>query len=75
MADELGQRVMALGMDVLGQYGPLRRGARAARLAGIVEHQYLASVGHTIAGGTSEILRSTIATRGLGLPAEPRAQD
>ena len=73
MADELGQRVMALGMDVLGQYGPLRRGSRAARLAGLIQHQYLASVGHTIAGGTSEILRSTIATRGLGLPAEPRA--
>jgi alkylation response protein AidB-like acyl-CoA dehydrogenase len=75
MADELGQRVMALGMDVLGQYGPLRGGSPLARLAGAIQHQYLASVGHTIAGGTSEILRSTIATRGLGLPAEPRAHD
>jgi len=74
MADELGQRVMALGMDILAQYGPLRRGSRWAKLAGAVEHHYLASMGHTIAGGTSEILRTTIATRGLGLPAEPRAR-
>ena len=74
MADELGQRVMALGMELLGQYGPLRRGSRWAKLAGLVEHHYLASMGHTIAGGTSEILRTTIATRGLGLPAEPRAR-
>lgn len=72
MADELGQRVMALGMDLLGQRGPLRRDSPGAKLAGLVEHQYLASMGHTIAGGTSEILRGTIATRGLGLPAEPR---
>jgi alkylation response protein AidB-like acyl-CoA dehydrogenase len=74
MADELGQRLMALGMDLLGQYGPLRRGSRWAKLAGVIEQQYLTSMGHTIAGGTAEILRSTIATRGLGLPAEPRAR-
>jgi hypothetical protein len=30
----------------------------------------LTSLGHTIAGGTSEILRTTVATRGLGLPSE-----
>jgi alkylation response protein AidB-like acyl-CoA dehydrogenase len=72
MADELGQRVMALGMEILGQYGPLRRGSREAKLAGIIEHQYLTSMGHTIAGGTAEVLRSTVATRSLGLPAEPR---
>ena len=75
MGDELGQRVMALGMEILGQYGPLRRGSRGAALAGLIEHQYLASTGHTIAGGTSEILRTTVATRGLGLPAEPRPRE
>ena len=64
---------MALGMEILGQHGPLRRGSREAKLAGLIEHQYLTSLGHTIAGGTSEILRTTIATRALGLPAEPRA--
>jgi alkylation response protein AidB-like acyl-CoA dehydrogenase len=72
MADELGQRVMALGMEMLGPHAPLRPGSPQARLGGLIEHQYLASMGHTIAGGTSEILRATVATRGLGLPAEPR---
>jgi hypothetical protein len=72
MADELGQRVLALGMEILGPWGPLRAGSRWARLRGEIEHQYLVSWGHTIAGGTSEIQRTTIAVRGLGLPAEPR---
>jgi 3-oxocholest-4-en-26-oyl-CoA dehydrogenase alpha subunit len=74
MADELGQRVMALGMEILGRHGPLRRGSPGAKLAGVIEHQYLTSMGHTIAGGTAEVLRSTVATRSLGLPAEPRGR-
>jgi alkylation response protein AidB-like acyl-CoA dehydrogenase len=74
MADELGQRVLSLGMELLGPYGPLRAGSRWARLRGEVEHQYQTSWGHTLAGGTSEIQRTTIAVRALGLPAEPRAR-
>jgi alkylation response protein AidB-like acyl-CoA dehydrogenase len=72
MADELGQRVLSLGMELLGAYGPLRAGSREARLRGEIEHQYQTSWGHTLAGGTSEIQRTTIAVRALGLPAEPR---
>ena len=74
MADELGQRVQSLGMELLGPYGVLRAGSRSARLRGEIEHQYQTSWGHTIAGGTSEIQRTTIAIRALGLPAEPRAR-
>ena len=74
MADELGQRVLSLAMEVLGPYAPLRAGSRWAQLRGEIEHQYQTSWGHTIAGGTSEIQRTTIAVRGLGLPAEPRAR-
>lgn len=73
MADETGQALTALGMDLLGPYAPLTEGSPWVRLDGAMAHQYQASFGHTIAGGTSEILRTTIAVRGLGLPAEPRA--
>src|SRR5215468_543658 len=70
MADETGQKLMALGMDMLGSYAPLREGSPWARLGGQIQHLYQTSLGHTIAGGTSEILRTTIATRGLGLSAD-----
>jgi alkylation response protein AidB-like acyl-CoA dehydrogenase len=70
MADETGQKLMALGMEMLGAFGLLREGSRWAKLGGQIQHLYQASLGHTIAGGTSEILRTTIATRGLGLPAD-----
>ena len=73
MADETGQAVAALGMDMLGLYGPLTPESRWAKLNGSIQHLYQTSLGQTIAGGTSEILRSTVATRGLGLPSEARA--
>ena len=73
LADETGQKLARLGMDMLGLWGPLRAGSREARLDGEVSHAYLTSLGHTIAGGTAEVLRTTIATRGLGLPAGPRS--
>ena len=73
MADELGQKLARLGMDLLGPWGPLREGSPGAPLGGRIAHDYLTSLGHTIAGGTAEVLRTTIAVRGLGLPAEPKA--
>jgi hypothetical protein len=71
-ADELGQKLARLGMDLLGPWAPLRPGSREARLDGEISHAYLTSLGHTIAGGTAEVLRTTVAVRGLGLPAESR---
>jgi alkylation response protein AidB-like acyl-CoA dehydrogenase len=73
LADETGQKLARLGMDLLGLWGPLRAGSREARLDGEISHAYLTSLGHTIAGGTAEVLRTTIATRGLGLPAASRS--
>ena len=71
-ADELGQKLARLGMDLLGPWAPLRAGSREARLDGELSHAYLTSLGHTIAGGTAEVLRTTVAVRGLGLPAESK---
>jgi alkylation response protein AidB-like acyl-CoA dehydrogenase len=68
LADETGQKLAALGMELLGLYGPLREGSRWVKLHGSMQHLYQTTMGHTIAGGTSEVLRSTVATRGLGLP-------
>jgi len=69
MADETGQRFAQLGMDLLGLWGSLRAGSPWATLGGRMSQSYLTSLGHTIAGGTAEILRTTVAVRGLGLPA------
>ncbi len=69
-ADELGQRFSELAMQILGSSGQLKAASNWAPLEGIIERDYLSSLGHTLAGGTSEIQRNTIATRGLGLPRE-----
>jgi hypothetical protein len=68
MADEMGRRLFEVGLELLGLYGQLEKGSKWAQLGGKFEHLYLAGVGHTLAGGTSEIIRDTIATRGLSLP-------
>jgi alkylation response protein AidB-like acyl-CoA dehydrogenase len=74
LADETGQKLAALGLELLGVDGALTEEASDAPLAGYLQHFYQTTMGHTIAGGTSEVLRTTIAVRGLGLPAEPRAR-
>jgi len=65
---ELMQRVAGVGMQLLGTYGQLLKGSELAQLGGRVAHVYQSSLGRTIAAGTSEIQRTIIATRGLGLP-------
>src|SRR5437867_2983498 len=72
LADETGQKIAKLGMDLLGLWGPLRAGSPWAKLDGHIAHLYQTSLGHTIAGGTNEVLRTTVAVRGLGLPAEAK---
>ena len=65
---ELAQRMSQVGLGVMGLYGQLQRGDARAPLNGRAEKFYRQSVSSTITGGTSEIQRNVIATRGLGLP-------
>ena len=69
-SSELQQRLARTGTDAFGQYGLLTRdepGVRAP-LSGEFARLGAESVAATFLGGTSEIQRSVIATRGLGLP-------
>jgi alkylation response protein AidB-like acyl-CoA dehydrogenase len=59
-------------VDMLGAEGVLQRGEDDAPVDGWVEHLFRHSAVTTIYGGTSEIQRSIIAERGLGLPRAGR---
>jgi len=65
---ELQQRVANTGVKMLGLYGGLWGESPCTVMRGTQAVDYAASVGRTIGGGTSEIQRGIIATRGLGLP-------
>jgi len=67
-SSELGQRLANTGMQLLGLYGQIHPRSKYARIKGLVERYYQMSVAETIAGGTSEVMRSVAAIRGLGLP-------
>lgn len=67
-AAELSQQVARGGMRVLELYGNLREGSPWAKLRGRFTTHYLWTVSQTFAGGSVEIQRTIIATRGLGLP-------
>lgn len=67
---EVINRFASVALGLLGPAGQLEPGSPWAPLRGRIERTYLASVSYTIAGGTSEIQRNIIATRGLGLPRD-----
>ena len=67
-ATEAFQRASADLLDVLGPAGVLRHGEPDAPAGGWIEHAFRHAVVTTIYAGSSEIQRSIIAERGLGLP-------
>jgi alkylation response protein AidB-like acyl-CoA dehydrogenase len=67
-SSELDIRIAGTAMKALGMYGQLKRGSERAAANGRVESAYLYATTSTVGGGTSEIQRNIIASRGLGLP-------
>ena len=61
---EAGQRMTELGMELAGSAAVIGQTPKLPR-------SYLGNRAMTIAGGTSEITRNTIAERILGLPRDP----
>ena len=67
-SSEMSQRIAALNLKLFGLYGNLMDRERDEAQRGGAATGYIGAVASTIAGGTSEIQRNIIATRGLGLP-------
>ena len=66
---EMTQRFMHVAGEVLGLYAQVQRAnGDIAPLQGRIEQQIRYQPGYTLMGGTSEVQRNLIATRGLGLP-------
>jgi hypothetical protein len=65
---ELEQRLVDTGMELLGLFGQLTETSERVPLRGRVSWYFLHSFMTTIGAGTSEVGRSVIAQRGLGLP-------
>ena len=69
---ELDPRMANEGMRLLGLYSQLEPSSKWAPLDGKIELLYRFAVHLTYGGGSHELLRNMMATRGMGLPREPR---
>ncbi len=65
---ELNHRIAETALEILGAQGSLYRGSRRAVADGSWAWEFMFSLGMIIGGGTSQIQKNIIATRGLGLP-------
>lgn len=67
---ELSVKLANVAADLLGPYALLDRGSSYAPFGGRIGQGYLDSISGPIGAGTSEIQKSILASRGLGLPRE-----
>jgi hypothetical protein len=65
---ELMHRLGNTGIQIMGLYGLLEQPSKWVPLKGRIEHMYRHASRRTISAGTNEIMRNTIALRGLKLP-------
>ena len=65
---EVTQRIGRVSMEAAGLFGQVLSGGRTTVANGQFPFRYIAEISLTISGGSSEINRNIIATRGLGLP-------
>ena len=68
MVSETEQRLWNTAMEIMGPYCQLQKKSKWAVMEGKFEWGYRFSVQELIIRGTSEIMRTIIAERGLGLP-------
>ncbi|MCK9486040.1 MAG: acyl-CoA dehydrogenase family protein [Dehalococcoidia bacterium] len=65
---ELNQRIARTTHRMYGLYGQMWDYSRPEAMGGQASYGYLRTISASISGGSSEIQRNVIATRGLGLP-------
>ncbi len=65
---ELNQRIARTALKALGLSGQAIAAGSNSSIQARCVHHYLRTVANTIEGGSSEIQRNIIATRGVGLP-------
>ena len=68
---EVGERMAALGVDILGAYGQVKA-SKWARMAGAWERNAQTCFIGSIAAGTNEIQKNIIAWYALGMPRPPK---
>lgn len=68
LADDMGLRFFDRGMQILGPYAYMGEADKWGALRKNMRRWFLWTGGDSLAGGTSEIARNTMATAGLALP-------
>ena len=71
IADEHGQHVMGLALELAGTNGMLSWAGPCGDPDPVWHYGFLYSPALTIGGGTSEVQRTILGERVLGLPREP----